>query len=87
SSEFGYALNNLKLWNRPFVKADYDLAGQMSSYWVNFAKTGDPNGAGLPDWPFFNKDTHQVMEFADSAVVVEVPHLEQLEFLESFNGQ
>jgi para-nitrobenzyl esterase len=34
--------------------ADRALAERVSSYWVNFARTGDPNGNGLPRWPAFS---------------------------------
>ena len=40
----------------PKSAADRALAEQMMTYWTNFAKTGNPNGSGVPAWPQF-KDT------------------------------
>ncbi len=35
---------------------DRKLSDQMMGYWTNFAKTGNPNGDGLPEWPVYGKD-------------------------------
>ncbi|MBL7697767.1 MAG: carboxylesterase family protein [Chitinophagaceae bacterium] len=63
SGEISYAYDNLKFFNRPFTNADHQLARLMSSFWVNFAKTGDPNGNGLPPWPAFDVQKGEVMIF------------------------
>lgn len=33
-----------------FLRGDREVASRMRSYWINFARSGDPNGPGLPRW-------------------------------------
>jgi para-nitrobenzyl esterase len=42
---------------------DAAVARAMNTYWANFAKTGNPNGAGLPDWPAYTVANDVVMDF------------------------
>jgi para-nitrobenzyl esterase len=49
----------------------------MSATWVQFARTGDPNGAaGLPAWPKFDPAKRQTMFFKKDTGVVEQPFSE-----------
>ena len=51
STEGGYVFKTFSASAWPMTDADQALAEQVSAYWVAFAKTGDPNHAGLPTWP------------------------------------
>jgi para-nitrobenzyl esterase len=64
TAEIPYAFNNLHIEkNRPWADVDRRLADIMSSYWANFAATGDPNAPGLPVWP-------RIQGRPDDAIVV-----------------
>lgn len=57
----------------------------MQQYWVNFAKTGgDPNGAGLPQWPVFEADKPTVMQFNNGASLITVPNRERIQLIDDF---
>jgi carboxylesterase type B len=82
TAEISFAWNNPKgqatqTWN----DVDLKLADQMSSYWVNFIMTGNPNGKGLPEWPEFKAlNTSKVMVFGPTPVVDTVVPAPKLTF-------
>ena len=65
TSEVPYALHTLHTWQRPWQALDREIENTMSSYWVNFAKTGNPNGVGLPEWKRYDKQAGNILEFGD----------------------
>jgi para-nitrobenzyl esterase len=59
-------------------KEDLALSDMISSYYVNFAITGDPNGKGLPPWPAFTDKNAQVMVFDAAPGARAYPVLERV---------
>jgi para-nitrobenzyl esterase len=53
-------------YGAPLTEADEKVAQEMNTYWANFVKTGNPNGAGLPNWPAYNSASDMLMDFTDS---------------------
>jgi para-nitrobenzyl esterase len=47
---------------------DRAVSQLMTDYWVQFAKTGDPNGPGLPEWPVWEPGPARVLEIGDEVV-------------------
>jgi para-nitrobenzyl esterase len=52
-----------------FGTRDGGTSAAMQLYWTNFAKTGNPNGAGVPQWPKFDASARGYLEFAESGPV------------------
>lgn len=66
ASEIPYVFDNLIERNGvSFSAKDKEVAKIMNAYWVNFAKTGNPNGDGLPTWPVYERSKNEVFEFKE----------------------
>ena len=52
------------------TKEAYVLADKMSQSWINFAKTGNPNHKGLPNWPAYNSTNTATMHFDNKCEVM-----------------
>ncbi len=63
---------------------DSTLSNLIQSYWVNFAKTGNPNGPGLPHWPVFRASSQRVMYLDTHPHAGPVPNLRKLKALDAY---
>ena len=81
TGEVPYVFNNLKTVNRPWEEIDIQLADQVSNYWVNFVKTGNPNGTNLTIWPVYNAQKEQVLIINKQTEAKLMPFKEGLQIL------
>ena len=83
SSEIEYVFGNLSVRPAaPWKDEDYKLSQMVQSYWINFARTGDPNGDGLPNWPVYSAaDQWPVMHLDVTPAVLPDNHRDRYLFL------
>jgi len=83
--EIGFVFNNLD--GVPLEDADNVLADAMIQYWVQFAKTGDPNVDGLPEWPTYVPATQTYLELGDKIKTGAALRKETMDVLDAVREQ
>jgi para-nitrobenzyl esterase len=82
-AELWYVFDHLDQAPWPWSPADRKLAQEISDYWVNFARSGNPNGPGLPLWRGFNGDNGATQHLVDPVSAGSVPNIERLKVFDA----
>ena len=85
--EMPYAYGNLDRHAWLYTDADRALSETMQNYWVNFVKTGDPNGEGLPQWTSFNDAPDKVLTLGDTVCMTDDGRLALYDVIDKYQNQ
>jgi para-nitrobenzyl esterase len=84
ASDRQYVFRTLKASPWPTGPQDEQASTLMSAYWVAFAKTGNPNGAGRPQWPPYSPADDRLIDFTNNGPLLETsPRAAALDVLSS----
>ncbi|HLK55345.1 MAG TPA: carboxylesterase family protein [Chthonomonadaceae bacterium] len=86
-AELWYMFDHLDQETWRWSAADRKLADTMSRYWVNFARSGNPNDPGLPHWPKFTSTDARVLYLEDSIQTMGVANLKTLQVFDTVYSQ
>lgn len=86
AGEMIYAYGNVKYEDRSYRynQSDLDLSETMLSYWSNFAKTGNPNGEGLPTWNEFSLGDQNLQELGSNVGPIKDRYLDLYPLIEEY---
>ncbi|HTW65168.1 MAG TPA: carboxylesterase family protein [Bryobacteraceae bacterium] len=84
ASELGYVFHNLGQRGPAPEAHDVAISDLMSTYWTNFAKNGNPNGPGLPQWPAFSESSQKVMYFDGHSGAEPAPNMTEIKAMDVY---
>jgi len=82
--EVAYVFEHLNASDPHVTKSDLNISQDMATYWTNFAKYGNPNGKGVPEWKAFSNEHPEVMYFSQSPHMGSVPSAKSLKVLDAY---
>jgi para-nitrobenzyl esterase len=83
-AEIVYVFQSFEQMPRAWTSADRRVGRLMSQYWINFARSGDPNGKSLPQWPAYRTDSHQVMTLSAQPHAAPAPRDAEFHFIDDY---
>jgi para-nitrobenzyl esterase len=84
-TEVAYVFGNLDGFLRPgSSRRNVALSDTIMSYWINFAKTGNPNGPELPDWPAFERQSKKAMILDETPEAGTLPDVNKLRAFDAY---
>ena len=86
SAEHVYIVGNLEDTSFTPEPVDYQLSEAMMGYWTNFAKTGDPNGQSLVEWPAYEGGSEYYLELGDEVRVGQHLLKQECDFFDRYNA-
>jgi para-nitrobenzyl esterase len=88
ASEIEYVFQVLSSRQAEWGAEHHRVSDQMAGYWTNFAKTGNPNGPGLPVWPAYEaKSGDPVMHLNAASAAAPATDRARYEFIEAFDAR
>ncbi|MDA8953877.1 carboxylesterase family protein [Pseudomonadales bacterium] len=81
SGDLAYVFNNVGKTGDFWLEEDFAMARAMSSYWTNFAKTGNPNGVNLPNWARYEPQNHNTQLLSNPIKTIAGAKREKLDLL------
>jgi para-nitrobenzyl esterase len=82
-AELWYVFDHLNQEPWRWSIADRRMAEEISSYWVNFARSGNPNGPGLPSWPAFTNGDSKVLYLGHPITIGGVANINSLKVFDA----
>ena len=80
AADLWYVFSTLGRSWRPWEKEDYWLAHVCTTYWAQFAKSGDPNGDDLPRWEPYTAARPRTMELGAEIGMIDLPRDDRVTF-------
>jgi para-nitrobenzyl esterase len=84
--EIPYVFANLDAYRWNWAPQDHNLAHTVSQFWVNFARSGNPNGAGLPEWRDLANAPAQALHFGSAPSMAAATRQHRFALLDTYIG-